>query len=266
MEQSCSEVSAGVVSGVYWSGFYSDGWAVDRTALCLGKMLVAYDKDNTVFRRVSSSSQAFYKMRSFKKKLFTSWRTFFHKTHISTVTKFLWGWEGWLVNVFLNVSVFCSRFGISAIYLSIGEKLSDSEERMCLCNSTWLTALKLKSSFNSFGSVWGAAVGAPVLPAGAGLESAATLQAPRDPDWDLPLHTCTLAQHSCKVCRPKLRLGRLPVWATLSQWGSWGQSHSLQATVGWEEAGELCCWLLACPWWVHMNCSFSKACELIAFL
>lgn len=65
MEQSCSEVSAGVVTGVYWSGFYSDGWSVDRTALCLGKMLVAYDKNNTVFRRISSSSQVFCKMRSF---------------------------------------------------------------------------------------------------------------------------------------------------------------------------------------------------------
>lgn len=146
-----------------------------------------------------------------------------------------------------------------------GEKLSDSEERMCLCNSTWLTALKLKSSFNCFGSVWGAAVGAPVLPAGAELKSAATHQAPKDADWDLPLHTYT-PTHSCKVCRPKLNLDRLLVSATLLQWGSSGQFHSLQATATWEEAGELCCQCFACPCGVPASSSFPKACELTAFL
>lgn len=46
MEQSRSKILVGIVSGVYWFGFYSDGCRMDRTAQYLGKMLIVYDKDN----------------------------------------------------------------------------------------------------------------------------------------------------------------------------------------------------------------------------
>lgn len=70
MEQSCSEVSVGV-GGVYWSGFYSDGCGMDRTAQCLGKMLIAYDKDVAELRENSVAA-----------KLVINWVGFFKKMNL----------------------------------------------------------------------------------------------------------------------------------------------------------------------------------------
>lgn len=78
------------------------------------------------------------------------------------------------LSVFFSMPVFCSRFGAPVIYLSMRKReMGDSKERMCSCNDTRLTGLKLKSLFSFLGTVRGAAMGAParclapVLPAGA---------------------------------------------------------------------------------------------------
>lgn len=65
MEQSCSEVLFGVVSAVYWSGFYSDGCGMDRTAQWRWEMVIAYDKDKAELGEKSAAAKLVIKWVGF---------------------------------------------------------------------------------------------------------------------------------------------------------------------------------------------------------
>lgn len=176
MEQSCSEVLFGVVSAVYWSGFYSDGCGMDRTAQWRWEMVIAYDKDKAELGEKSAAAKLvikwvgfnfFFKWTYYPENFFPQNSCFhYHQIHIRM----------------RRVACQCFFFSCQCfvpgleppLFICLWEReMSDSEERMCSCNDTRLTALKLKSLFNFLSRVWEAAKEvpahcfAPVLAGGA---------------------------------------------------------------------------------------------------
>lgn len=91
MEQSCSEFLVGVVGGVYWSGFYSDGYGMDRTAQCLRKMLIVYDKDHAELGENSVAAKLVIKwvLFCFFKKMNLLGRELSFPELVSAITKFM---------------------------------------------------------------------------------------------------------------------------------------------------------------------------------
>lgn len=131
----------------------------------------------------------------------------------------------------------------------------DSEERMCFCNDTKLTALKLKSLIR----VWEAAKEVParcltpVLAAGAreqlpdwdsrapswgwaDLGSAATSQAPKDLDQNLPPHMHTHTQSFVGFTGTNLALA-----SSFPQSCHEEVPKDTSVTAGWEKTAEFCC-------------------------
>lgn len=130
MDQSSSEVLFHVVSAVYWSGFYSDGCGMDRTAQGCWKMLIACDKDNAELRKKSVAGKfvikwvgfIFFKMNLLSRELFppelmfplspNSCKNEKDSLSIVNVCSFVWG--------FLHASVLFQVW--SLCYLFVHEK------------------------------------------------------------------------------------------------------------------------------------------------